>query len=216
VPQTPQRKHGPTQSARGLTPKANGTSLFQKLQYAAEQSKKYDSSKYEEYIVQDFERHRIFVDMDVFMKSVLRVPDNWQELWRGTIEEIKRDETFLVAYCEYNRQCEITGAGETRFYEPLVNMANAILDFSSNSESDESVKPRTPQRYLRNDPRKVFGGVIGNLSPDIVAVHEESLPYLTPEGHVTWAQTLQALEVKPSDGALIDGSCIPRLIVDGE
>jgi hypothetical protein len=87
---------------------------------------------------------------------------------------------------------------------------------SSNSESDESVKPRTPQRYLRNDPRKVFGGVIGNLSPDIVAVHEESLPHLTPEGHVTWAQTLQALEVKPSDGALIDGSCIPRLIVDGE
>jgi hypothetical protein len=216
VPQTPQQNRGPAQSARGLTPESHGTSHFQKLQCAAEQSKKYNSSKYEEYIVQDFERHRIFVDMEIFMKYVLQVPDNWQELWGATISEIKRDQVFWIAYCEYIRECKTTGADETRFYKPLVDMANAILDVSSNDESDESVKPRTPQRYLRNDPRRVLDGVINGLSPDIVAVHKESLPRLPPGEHVTWAQALQALEVKPSDGALIDGSCIPRLTVNGE
>jgi hypothetical protein len=216
VPQTPRRRRDATRFAPGLTPKSHGTSLFQKQIHASEPSQKYNSSKYEEYIIQDFERHRIFVDMEVFMKYVLLVPDNWKELWGGTIEEIKRDTTFWIAYSEYIRECKITGADETRFYEPLVDMSNAILDFSSRRESDDSVKPRTPQRYMRNDPRRATGGVIGGLSPDIVAVHKEVLPRLPVEGHIAWAQALQALEVKPSDGALIDGSCIPRLIVDGE
>jgi hypothetical protein len=215
VPQTPQRKRDAAQFAPGLTPKSHGTSLFQKLIHAAE-PQKYNSSKYEEYITQDFERHRIFVDMEIFMKYVLLVPDNWQELWGGTIGKIKRDTTFWIAYCEYIRECGVTGAEETRFYKPLVDMSNAILDFSSKRDSDDSVKPRTPQRYMRNDPRRVLDGVIEGLSPDIVAVHKEALPNLPPEGHVAWAQALQALEVKPSDGALIDGSSIPRLIVDGE
>jgi hypothetical protein len=66
---------------------------------------------------------------------------------------------------------------ETRFYEPLVCMANAILDFSADDSSHESVKPRTPQRYLRNDPKRIQAGVINSLSPDIVAVHEELLAH---------------------------------------
>jgi hypothetical protein len=53
----------------------------------------------------------------------------------------------------------------------------------------------------------------GNLEPDIVAVHKGFLPLLTDdereEGQIngtnlTWAQPLQVLEVKPSDGTLID------------
>ena len=224
VPKTPERKHNATRSTPNLTPTSDGTSVLQRLRRAADQPQKCESSKYEQYIVQDFERHRVFVDIDVFMKHVLHVPENWQELWGRTIRRIKRDTTFSIPYWSYCRQCEKSDVEESTFYKPLVDMANAILDFSAKDSPDESVKPRTPQRYLRNDPRKVLYGVINNLSPDIVAVHSGFLPHIRPgelgEWHLkgsnlTWAQPLQALEVKPSDGALVDGSCMPRLKVNG-
>jgi len=56
---------------------------------------------------------------------------------------------------------------------------------------------------------------MNNLLPDVVAVHEKFLPHIPPgelggwhlKGlNLTWAQPLQVLEVKPSDGALVDGS----------
>jgi len=41
---------------------------------------------------------------------------------------------------EHSHECEIEGAEETRFYEPLADTANAILDFSA-KDQDESVMP---------------------------------------------------------------------------
>jgi len=225
VPRTPKRKHSAIQSTPNLTPTTRGTSVLQRLRHAADETKKYDSSKYEEYIVQDFERHRVFVDIDVFMKHVLHVPDNWKDLWGETIRQIERDAAFSISYMDYSIQCSTSGAEETRFYKPLVDMTNAILDFSANRSENESVKPKTPQRYLRNDPRNVLCGVMNDLSPDIIAVHDEFLPKMRlgelgewhlKKTNLTWAQPLQALEVKPSDGALVDGSCMPRLKVNGE
>jgi len=221
---TPRRKRDLTQSVGNLTPTCRGTSILHKLRQPKDRPEKCKSSKYEEYIIQDFENHRVFVDIDVFMKHVLHVPDDWKEQWGRTIRRIKRDGNFSIAYLEYSRECEIPGAGETRFYKPLVDMTNAILDFSA-EDQDESVMLRTPQRYLRNDPRKVRDGVISELTPDIVAVHDELLADTQPEelgewnlerSNLTWAQPLQVLEVKPSDGALVDGSCMPRLKVNGE
>ena len=117
----------------------------------ADEAKRYDSSKYEEYIVQDFERHRVFVDIDVFMKHVLHVPDNWKDLWGETIRQIERDAAFSISYMDYSIQCSIQGAEETRFYKPLVGMTNAILDFSANhSKNESSLKPLNVT--LRNDP----------------------------------------------------------------
>ena len=194
--------------------------MIRQLMHPMIRPPKLKSSKYEEYIIQDFERHRVFVDIDVFMKNVLHVPDDWKELWRQTIRDIKCDKTFSISYLDYCHECGIPGAEETRFYEPLVGMANAILDFSDEDSSDSSVKPRTPQRYLRNDPKRILYGVINDLSPDIVAVHKEFLAddgLGEPSGsNLTWAQPLQALEVKPWGGALVDGSCMPRLKVNGE
>ena len=225
VPRTPKRKHSAIESAPNLTPTTRGTSVLQALKNAANEAKKYDSSKYEEYIVQDFERHRVFVDIDVFMRHVLHVPDNWKELWGGIINKIERDKDFSTSYIDYSRQCSTPGGEEKRFYKPLVGMTNAILDFSANQSENESVKPRTPQRYVRNDPRNVHCGVMNDLSPDIIAVHDEFLPEMgrgelgewhLREANMTWAQPLQALEVKHTDGALVDGSCMPRLMVNGE
>jgi hypothetical protein len=64
-----------------------------------------------------------------------------------------------------------------------------------------------------------------DLSPDVVAVHGGFLPHMRSserneaclkELNLTWAQPLQALEIKPWDSALVDGSCMPRLKVNGE
>ena len=225
VPKTPQRNRDATRSIPNMTPKCHGTAVLQKLIHAAEQPKKFDSAKYEEYIIQDFERHRVFVDIDVFMKHVLHVPENWRAQWGRTIRGIRNDGKFMLPYFKYSAECNTRDGPESRFYQPLADMANAILDSSTLYLPDGSTKPRIPQRYLRNDPRRVLGGVINNLSPDIVAVHNEFLPtggageldkWHLRESNLTWAHPLQALEVKTSDGALVDGSCMPRLKVNGE
>jgi len=226
VLKTPERKRNATHSlpASNATPMSHGTSAMPKLEPDADQAQKYDSAKYEQYISQDFERHRVFVNIDVFMKNVLHVPENWKDLWGPTIDHIKHHEKFSSLHLEYARRCGVRGIQEHQLYEPLVGMGNAILDLSE-SVPDESVKARTPQRYLRNDPKPVFGGVMNNLIPDVVAVHHDFLHNLSPreiaerrlkETNLSWAQPLQVLEVKPCDTALVDGSHMPRLKVGGE
>jgi len=223
-PKTPERKRDATHSARDSTPISVGTSILQKLRPDTENVAKYDSAKYEQYIAQDFEHHRVFVDIDVFMKNVLHVPDNWKELWGRTIRRIKRDRTFSTAHWDYSRQCGTQGVQEWRFYKPLVDMGNAILDFFGSSP-DDCAKPQTPQCYLRNDPKRVLCGAMNDLSPDLVAVHHDFLSHLHPgesdeqrlkRSNLTWAQPLQVLEVKPWDSALVDGSCMPRLKANGK
>ena len=221
---TPERKHNATGRVPDPTPIALGTAVRQRLELNTDRIRKYDIANYEQYILQDFERHRVFVDIDVFMKNVLHVPENWKDLWGRTIRRIKRDKVFSTAHWDYSRQCGTQGVQEWRFYKPLVDMGNAILDFSESSP-DTFVKPQTPQRYLRNDPKRVLCGVMNDLSPDVVAVHDGFLPHICSgerderrlkQSNLTWAQPLQALEVKPWDSALVDGSCMPRLKANGK
>ena len=190
-----------------------------------EQVPKYGCAKYEQYIAEDFERHRVFVSIDVFMEYVLHVPQNWKNKWRNSIKKIKCDRAFSIAYNDYCHQCGTSGTNEQRFYKPLVDMTNAVLDFSTRQSLDKSIKPTTRQRYLRNDPQRVLRGMMNDLSPDIVAVHADFLPHIgseerkercLKESNLTWAQPLQVLEVKPWGNALVDGACMPRLKVDGE
>ena len=224
-PKPPKYKLDATLAAPTSTPITAGTSILQKLALDADEAPKYDSAKYERYISQDFERHRVFIDIDVFMTHVLHVPEDWKKQWGSTIKEIKRDSTFLTAHSDYDHRCGVHGIKEREFYQPLVDMGNAILGVTDSPSSDDCVKPRTRQRYLRNDPRKVLGGVMNDLSPDLVAVHEGFTAHISLEesdkncletSNLTWAQPLQVLEVKPWDNALTDGSCMPRLKVNGE
>ena len=223
-PKTPQHDRDVTHSTRFSTPISVGTAILRKVEADTDQTIKYNREKYEQYIAQDFERHRVFVDIDVFMKHVLHVPDNWEELWGRTIRQIKRDRDFAKAIWDYTRQCGTQGVQEVTFYNPLVHIANTILKISESSSSDFT-KPLTPQRYLRNDPRNIQCGMMKDLSPDLVAVHQESLKSFQPDekdenklqrSNITWAQPLQVLEVKPWDSALVDGSCMSMLKVNGE
>jgi len=224
---TPERKRNAARSlpVPDTTPMSHGTSTILKLEPDTDEAQKYDSAKYEQYIAQDFERHRVFVDIDAFMENVLHVPKNWKKLWGPTINYIKHNEKFSSPHRKYTSKCGARGLLEQQLYEPLVEMGNAILDLSESPIADESVKARTPQRYLRNDPKQVFGGVMNNLKPDVVAVHHDFLHNLGPgemaeqrlKGtNLSWAQPLQVLEVKPCDNALVDGSYMPRLKVGGE
>ena len=224
APKTPEREYKPAHSVPNLTPAALESPILQKLQSGTDGHKTYDTGKYEQRITQDFERHRVFVDIDVFMKHVLHVPEDWKTLWARSIRQVRHSMAFLTAHWDYSRQCRTSGAEEHRFNKPLVNMGNAILDFSK--ESENNILPaRTPQTHLRNDPGRIHCGVMKNLSPDIVAVHDYFLPHLhsgerkrhcLERSNLTWAQPLQALEVKPWDGALVDGSSMPRLKVNGK
>jgi hypothetical protein len=132
---TPERKPDATCSGPDPTPLSLRTSLLHKLKPDTDRTQKYDSAKYEQYIVQDFERHRVFVDIDVFMKHVLRVPENWKDLWGRTIRRIKRDKVFSAASLDYARQCETPGIEERKLYKPLVDMGNAVLDFATTASS---------------------------------------------------------------------------------
>jgi len=204
------------------TPISVGTPIVQKIRPDTEKPRKLDKSTYEEYIIQDLEHRRVFIDIEVFMKYVLRVPDDWEERWGPIIERIKRNTSFLAAHEDFTAQCDAQGVHEKKLYQPLVNMNNEILDESS---KDELVKPAFGLQYLVNDPKPVLQGVMNNLVPDVVAVHKEFVAHLDPtelkerrlkKTNLTWAHAIQALEFKPLDGALVDGSHMPRLKVGGK
>ena len=223
-PRTPTRRHfAPFQGSVLSTPTARGVAAANKLELDPDQPQKGNSAKYEEFLAQDFKRHRVFVDIDVFMERVLHVPHKWRSDWKTTIKKIKKGPPFAAALKEYKSLCK-NGAVEVMFYKPLVEMANAVFNGAKSSERGNA-RPRTPVRYLRNDPNRMTGGVITGLSPDIVAVHENFLSDMDQEvvkdgclygTRLTWAQPVQLLEVKPWNGALVDGSCMPRLLVNGE
>ena len=227
APKTPKPKPlvvASIQASASSTPMAHGCSTVSKLELDPDQPRALNSAKYEEFLTQDFERHRVFVDIDVFMERVLHVPSNWKEEWGSTIEAVKGDQLFNAAFQDYSKMCQ-DGVLEVKYYQPLVKIANAVFKVTESSPNKSS-KPVTQLQYFTNDPKRIDGGVIAyGQSPDIVAVHKNFLPRMHPEEvengcldrtRLTWTQPLQLLEVKPLNGALVDGSYMPRLLVNGE
>ena len=193
-----------------------------KLESDTEETTKPTISKYGRYMIQDFDSHRVFVDIEVFMKHVLRVPVNWKQEWADVIHEIRADCVFTDARCKYNAQCEKSGFKEEDFYKPLVSMVNAIFKGLSTSKK---VKMGTGLCCLRNDPRKIIGRVMSELVPNVVTVHKDFLEEISgkekKEGrltdtNLTWAHPIQMIEVKPGGNLLVDGSQMRRLVVNGE
>jgi hypothetical protein len=142
------------------------TAVRQRLELSTDCNRKHDSASCEQYILQDFERHQVFVDIDAFMKNVLHVPENWKDLWRRTIRRVKRDKVFATAHWDYSRLCGTEGVQEWRLSESLVDMGNAILDLSE-SPMDAFVEPQTaPSRYSK---RKLGPSTTGLPSLDQVS-----------------------------------------------
>jgi len=143
--------------------------------------------------IQDFEHHRVYVDVEVFMTHVLHIPHNWKKVWGRTIRAIKRNDAFSAALCEYNARCGVKKAPELNFYGPLVAMVNAVSEFVAGPLSIRAAQPKTLLPRPRNNPSE--------LGPEVAS---------------TWSHPLQLLEVEPTSGLLVDGSLMPRLKVKGK
>ena len=212
--QTPQRKPSASRPIPDITPLSNGSSIRQRQEGDTDRVERYKREDYDDYIREDL-RSRVFVDFEVFMKHVLHVPDDWETQWEPAIKAVKADPVFNHHHKEYRQHCDNSGTQEVTFYEPLTKTANAILDVLSRSNFD-GISSGVPQCYRVNDPKKLRGGVINrvNLSPDLVVLHEDCESSEAESLH--WANPLHILEVKPFDGALCDGTTIPRLVVNGK
>ena len=195
------------------TPHNHGASVRKKVEGNTDRDEGCNRIDYDQYIREDL-HSRVFVDFEAFIKSALHVPHDWKTAWRTAIETVKEDQNFKRNHEEYCKECDRTGSHESTFYDRLVNTANAVLGVVC--KSNFVGISGTPQYYRVNDPKKIYGGVINkfNLSPDVVVLHENCKVAKGKNMH--WANPLHVLEVKPYDGAICDGTKLPRLLVDGE
>ena len=170
APGTPKRNRSTAKSVP--TPLSRGTAIRQKEEFDGDCNGKYSSDDYKRFILHDLEHNRVFVDMEDFMEHVLHVPGDWKTRWGPTITKVKENKEFISKHDNYVAQCNNVRSKEEFFYEPLVGMVNKILCIAS---TVESTKPITPHQYITNDPNRLLCGVLekGNLSPDIIAIHEE-------------------------------------------
>ena len=210
---TPERKPNAARPVPETTPLSRGSSIRQRQDGDTDRVDGYDREDYEEYVREDL-KSRVFVDFEVFMRSVLHVPKDWETEWKSIIEAVEADPEFHKHHKEYFERCDSAETREELFYKPLAKMANAVLDVWSQSEltrTDSGI----PQAYHVNSPGKLQGGIFNkaNLSPDLVVLHKA---YNTKSSSLHWANALHVLEVKPYGNAVCDGGDMPRLIVDGE
>ena len=175
----------------------------------------YYPTRYHRYIAHNLEHHRVFVDIEVFMGHVLHIPDNWRQLWGHTIKRIKLDIAFSTAHREYTHRVP-----KATLYKSLVDMGNAIIRISG-IPPDNSARSRIRQRPLKNGRSGVLGGAMNAATPHT----NDSPPHIwlkqrdkrpLDESNMRWAQPLLALQVESLDDALANGSCMPRLMVNGK
>lgn len=175
----------------------------------------HDPTRYRGYISRALRTHRVFVDIEVFMKRVLHVPDNWRQLWGDTIRGIKLDTAFSAAQWEYTHP-----APRTTPHKPLVDMGNTILRISRTS-SDNLASSQTRQ----GPPRKGQSGVPGGTKNAVTPHTNDSHPQVGSEerdkrrlggSNLPWAKPLLTLRIEPLDDALVDGSRMPRLMANGK
>jgi len=209
----PERSRDAVLPVSGVTPLSHGSSIRQNQEGNTDRVEGYQRDDYEEYVDEDL-KYRVFVDFEVFMKTVLHVPEDWNSQWKEVMEVVEADPEFRKHYTKYRGYCDDRISQEALFYEPLAEMANAVLDVWSRSES-RGTDRGMPQIYRVNSTTKLQGGIFNkaNLSPDLVVLHKDCVP--KPDT-LHWANALHVLEVKPHGGAICDGKGMPKLVVNGE
>ena len=207
VLETPRRNLSAVYNRPGPTPNSHKSSVLKKQEGDTDRVDGYKREDYDQYIRKDL-HSRVFVDFEVFLKSVLHAPHNWKKVWGPTIKAVKADKEFLECLQGYCNQCNTSGLQEKIFYEPLVKTANAVLGVVSADALGN------PQYYHINDSGKLRGGVMNQsgLCPDLVVLHNGFMP---SNKELHWANPLHILEVKPYDAAICNGNNLPRLLVDG-
>ena len=176
----PIRHHTPPMSARPLC----SPSPLIKLDQASLSTRE----DYDDYVRED-PGACVFIDFEVFMKTVLHVPVDWKTLWGPAIEAIKEDCEFKEHRGQYLLQCNNPASPEKSFYEPFMNLMNVIVD-----------------TLLRYDLSGICRGS---------QYHHHQNCRLSGTKHLHWPNPLHVLEAGQYGNTLCDGDNIPRLVVDG-
>ena len=171
-PETPKRSRSAARSVPNNTPSNHGSAARMKQEGNTDRVDGYKRSDYDDYIREDL-NSRVFVDFEVFLKSVLHVPHDWKTLWGPAIEAVKADGEFTGHHKQYCDLCGDNRTVEESFYNPLMETANSVIDVLSRNEFKDI--SGSPQRYHVNHPKRLRGSVMNrsNLSPDLVVLHKD-------------------------------------------
>ena len=196
-----------------ITPLSLGSSVRRRQEGGTDRVDGYCQGDYDNYVREDL-KSRVFVDFEVFMKYVLHVPHDWDTKWKSAIEAIEADPDFKEHHGEYCKLCE-SETRERRFYEPLMETANAALRVLSRL-GFQDIPSGIPHYYHVNDSWKGQGGAMdkADLSLDLVVLHTNCRPSEGENMHR--ANPLHVLEAKSFDSAICAGTNMPRLVVDGK
>jgi len=127
----------------------------------------------------DLEDHSVFVDIDVFMQTVLHAPADWKAQWAPAIHAVKRNPDFMNHYLEYcfrhkKRYPEL----EESHYEPLLLMNDATLRVAFPATLDQD----TPSVPL---PLMELVHIISDGTSGCVLNEGSSIPQLVTKGKTT-------------------------------
>jgi hypothetical protein len=182
------------------------TPLFSPSSSVERDADRIDGYNCDAYVRNDL-NSRVFVDFEVFIKSVLHIPHDWKTRWGPAIEAVKVDEKFTRCRQEY---CNETSSQEEGIYELLMGAVRAVFDVLSASKF--SCISGTPHYRHAHDLEKDRGEAMDrvHLSPDLVVLRKRRQP---TNKHLRRENTLRILTC---DGYIYDGKDIPRLVVDGK
>ena len=119
-----------------ITPTNDGSATRKREEDETDQaSNESRSDDYSEYIREDL-YSRVFVDFEVFTKSVLHIPSDWKTLWQRAIEAVKENKKFKESLETYREECDKCDLRKKSFFEPLMHAVNTVLDVMSAPELD--------------------------------------------------------------------------------
>lgn len=173
---------------------------------------KYQKADYDDYVKEDLRTHRVFVDVEQFMRVVLRLPEDWRTSLKDVVERVRGDAAFSECLFAYRTKCNQPGPVESKLYALRADMNNRAMEVI-----EDHYKSQPLIRYYRNDPQKLYGGVLNkkNLSPDLLELSESMF---TSSGNVDnvesqgpkkypfwWFNTISVEEIKDRDVCLHHG-----------
>ncbi len=148
----------------GRTPYSRGTNSLQ----IVEPSKKV--GPVDEYLQEDL-RHRVFMNFDTFLQTILLLPPNWRTEYKAAIDKVLADEEFdqlLNAYLEKANILSVDHDREKRLYRPHAKMHNRAIDVLQ-THPKTTVSDADVVHIIRSDPLAVRGST-EQLKPDIVGM----------------------------------------------
>ncbi|KAK0451398.1 uncharacterized protein EV420DRAFT_1766427 [Desarmillaria tabescens] len=122
------------------------------------------------YLKEDL-RHRLFIDFDTFLQTILLLPADWRTSFKSAIDHVLADKEFNGLLNEYLKKVNVAVVDhdrEKRLYRPHAKMCNRAVNVLQ-THQDTKVSDDNIVHYHRMDPLVVRGSK-DQLKPDIVGM----------------------------------------------